>query len=71
MAIAVRLLKAIGYPRMVLPTHGDRFNVTYDVSQAPAIERLQWFIADVKAASPASPASVTAVPKYFETIDVR
>jgi L-ascorbate metabolism protein UlaG (beta-lactamase superfamily) len=34
-----RLLRAIGYPRLVLPTHWDRFNVTYDVSQAPAIDR--------------------------------
>ena len=63
-----RLLKAIGYPRMVLPTHWDRFNVTYDVSQAPAVERLQSFIADVKAASPKS---VVTVPKYFEAIEVR
>jgi L-ascorbate metabolism protein UlaG (beta-lactamase superfamily) len=63
-----RLLKAIGYPRMVLPTHWDRFNVTYDVSQAPAIERLQSFLADVKAASPQS---VVTVPKYFEAIEVR
>ena len=63
-----RLLKAIGYPRMVLPTHWDRFNVTYDVSQAPAIERLQSFIADVKTASPKS---VVTVPKYFEAIEVR
>lgn len=63
-----RLLKAIGYPRMVLPTHWDRFNVTYDVSQAPAIARLQSFLADVKAASPRS---VVTVPKYFEAIEVR
>jgi len=63
-----RLLKAIGYPRLVLPTHWDRFNVTYDVSQAPAIERLQSFIADVKAASPKSE---VIVPKYFEAIAVR
>ena len=63
-----RLLKAIGYPRMVLPTHWDRFNVSYDVSQAPAIERLQSFLADVKAASPRS---VVTVPKYFEAIEVR
>jgi L-ascorbate metabolism protein UlaG (beta-lactamase superfamily) len=63
-----RLLEAIGYPRMVLPSHWDRFNVTYDVSQAPAIERLQSFLADVKAASPKS---VVIVPKYFEAIDVR
>ena len=63
-----RLLKAIGYPRMVLPTHWDRFNVTYEVSQAPAIERLQSFLADVRAASPKS---VVTVPKYFEAIEVR
>src|SRR5262245_5526677 len=63
-----RLLKALGYPRMVLPTHWDRFNVTYDVSQAPAIERLQSFLADVKAASPKS---VVTVPKYFESIEVQ
>jgi len=63
-----RLLRAIGYPRMVLPTHWDRFNVTYDVSQAPAIERLQSFIAEVKAASPTS---LVSVPRYFEPIDVR
>jgi hypothetical protein len=53
---------------MVLPTHWDRFNVSYDVSQAPAIERLQSFLADVKAASPNS---VVTVPKYFEAIEVR
>ena len=63
-----RLLKAIGYPRMVLPSHWDRFNVTYDVSQAPAIERVQSFLADVKAASPKSG---VIVPKYFEAIEVR
>jgi len=63
-----RLLKAIGYPRMVLPAHWDRFNVTYDVSQAPAIERLQSFLAEVKAASPKS---VVTVPKYFEPVEVR
>jgi L-ascorbate metabolism protein UlaG (beta-lactamase superfamily) len=63
-----RLLKAMGYPRMVLPTHWDRFNVTYDVSQAPAIERLQSFIDEVKAVSPAS---IVTVPKYFEPLDIR
>jgi len=62
-----RLLRAIGYPRMVLPTHWDRFNVTYDVSQAPAIERLQSFIAEVKAASPKTD---VRIPKYFEAIEI-
>src|SRR6185436_18783219 len=53
-----RLLKAIGFPRLVLPTHWDRFNVTYDVSQAPAMERLQSFIEEVKAVSPKSVVTV-------------
>jgi L-ascorbate metabolism protein UlaG (beta-lactamase superfamily) len=62
-----RLLRALGHPRLVLPTHWDRFNVTYDVSQAPAIERLQPFLAEVKAASPKTK---VIVPRYFEPISV-
>lgn len=62
-----RLLRALGYPRLVLPTHWDRFNVPYDVSQQPAIERLQSFIAEVKAASPRTE---VIVPKYFEPVAV-
>jgi len=62
-----RLLRALDYPRLVLPTHWDRFNVTYDVSQEPAIERLQSFLAEVKAASPKT---TVIVPKYFELISV-
>ncbi|HEV8362417.1 MAG TPA: MBL fold metallo-hydrolase [Gemmatimonadaceae bacterium] len=60
-----RLLRALGNPPMVLPTHWDRFNVTYDVSQEPAIKRLQTFIAEVKAASPKTR---VVVPKYFEPV---
>jgi hypothetical protein len=60
-----RLLHALGDPPMVLPTHWDRFNVTYDVSQEPAIKRLQTFIAEVKAASPKTR---VVVPKYFEPV---
>ncbi len=52
---------------MVLPTHWDRFNLTYDVSQEPAIKRLQTFIAEVKAASPKTK---VVVPKYFEPVIV-
>ena len=33
-----RLLRLLGYPRIVLPSHWDRFNVSYDVSQEPAIK---------------------------------
>lgn len=63
-----RLLRALGYPRFVLPTHWDRFNVTYGVSQEPAIQRLQSFLLEVKATSPRS---TVIVPKYFEAIAIR
>jgi L-ascorbate metabolism protein UlaG (beta-lactamase superfamily) len=63
-----RLLRALGFPRTVLPTHWDRFNVTYEVSQEPALQRLQSFLSEVKAASPKS---TVVVPKYFEPIAIR
>ncbi|HEV2582559.1 MAG TPA: MBL fold metallo-hydrolase [Ktedonobacteraceae bacterium] len=63
-----RLLRALGYPPLVLPTHWDRFNVTYDVSQQPAIERLQSFLDEVKEASPKTN---VIVPKYFDPITIR
>jgi hypothetical protein len=62
-----RLLRASGYPALLLPTHWDRFNVTYDVSQEPAVQQLQSFIAEVKAASPKTK---VMVPKYFEAINI-
>lgn len=62
-----RLLRLLGNPRLVLPTHWDRFNVPYDVSQQPAIKRLQSFIAEVKAASPVTK---VLVPEYFRPIQV-
>jgi len=60
-----RLMRALGYPRLVLPTHWDRFNVPYEVSQEPAIQRLQSFLAEVKRASPKTS---VVVPKYFQPI---
>ncbi len=62
-----RLLRALGYPPLVMPTHWDRFNVSYDVSQQPAIDRLQSFIAEVKAVSPHTE---VVVPKYFAPVMV-
>jgi L-ascorbate metabolism protein UlaG (beta-lactamase superfamily) len=63
-----RLLRALGFPPVVVPTHWDRFNVTYDVSQEPALQRLQSFLAEVKAVSPKSR---VIVPKYFEPIAIQ
>jgi len=62
-----RLLRALGYPHLVLPTHWDRFNVPYEASQESALKRLHTFIAEVKAVSPRSK---VIVPKYFEPIPV-
>ena len=59
-----RLLRALGNPRMVLPTHWDRFNVTYDVAQDAAVQRLQTFVAEVKGASPDTE---VVVPKSLRT----
>lgn len=60
-----RLLHALGNPPLVLPTHWDRFNVPYTVSQAPAVARLQSFLTDVEAASPGTR---VIVPEYFKPI---
>ena len=62
-----RLLRALGYPRLVLPAHWDRFNVPYTMSQQPAIDRLQSFLAEVKEASPGTR---VIVPEYFKPITI-
>ncbi len=41
---------------------------TYDVNQQPAIERLQSFLDEVKAAAPKTK---VIVPKYFDPITIR
>jgi hypothetical protein len=63
-----RLLRALGNPRLVLPTHWDRFNVPYEMSQQPALDQLQVFIAEVKSASPSTR---VIVPEYFQPIVVK
>jgi L-ascorbate metabolism protein UlaG (beta-lactamase superfamily) len=63
-----RLLHALGYPSLVLPTHWDRFNVPFSTSQTPATQRLQSFVIEVKAASPGTR---VIVPEYFQPIFVQ
>ncbi len=63
-----RLMRALGDPPLVLPTHWDQFNVPYSASQQRAIQRVQSFVAEVKAASPHTQ---VIVPKYFEPIVVK
>lgn len=60
-----RLMRVLGYPALVLPTQWDRFNVPHTVSQQPAVERLQSFLAEGKAASPETK---VVVPEYFKPV---
>ena len=48
-----RLMRALGNPSYVLPTHWDRFNTPYQLGQPQiAIERVHAFMDEVKSASP-------------------
>jgi L-ascorbate metabolism protein UlaG (beta-lactamase superfamily) len=60
-----RLMKALGNPRIVMPTHWDAFNIPFGVSQQYAIDRLESFLAEVKAASPTSR---IVVPEHLKPI---
>lgn len=60
-----RLMRDLGFPALVLPTHWDNFMAPYSASEQPAIDAVQPFVQEVKAASPHSK---VIVPKYFEPI---
>jgi hypothetical protein len=60
-----RLMRDLGFPALVLPTHWDNFMAPYSASEQPAIDAVQPFVGEVKAASPHSK---VIVPKYFEPI---
>jgi L-ascorbate metabolism protein UlaG (beta-lactamase superfamily) len=60
-----RLMEVLGNPPVVIPTHWDRFNVPYSVSQEPAVQRLQSFIEEIKSVSPKTR---VIVPEYFKPI---
>jgi L-ascorbate metabolism protein UlaG (beta-lactamase superfamily) len=60
-----RLMRALGYPAIVIPTHWDNFLAPYGASQQPALDALQSFIGEIAAASPKTK---VIVPKYFEPI---
>jgi L-ascorbate metabolism protein UlaG (beta-lactamase superfamily) len=60
-----RLMRALQFPALVLPTHWDNFSAPYDASQQASIDALQSFLEEMKAASPQTK---VIVPKYFEPI---
>ncbi|HLH06994.1 MAG TPA: MBL fold metallo-hydrolase [Terriglobales bacterium] len=60
-----RLMRALNYPPLVLPTHWDNFLVPYDASQQPALDALQSFVQEIETTSPKTR---VLIPKYFEAI---
>ena len=62
---AGRLMRALGYPAVVLPTHWDNYFVPFDAPQDESIARLQGFAREVRSASPRTQ---LIIPKYFVPI---
>ena len=62
---SVRLMRALHFPPLVLPTHWDNFLAPYGASQQASVDALQSFIQEIRAASPKTK---IVVPKYFEAI---
>ena len=60
-----RLMRALHFPALVLPTHWDNFTAPFEASQQPQIDALQSFVREINAASPKTK---VIVPKYFEAI---
>jgi L-ascorbate metabolism protein UlaG (beta-lactamase superfamily) len=62
-----RLMRALHYPAIVVPTHWDNFLAPYSASQQTNLDALQSFVKEVAAASPNTK---VIVPKYFEAISL-
>jgi len=62
---AGRLMRALGFPGLVLATHWDNYFLPFDASQDEYIRPLQTFIKEVHAASPRTR---VILPKYFQPI---
>jgi L-ascorbate metabolism protein UlaG (beta-lactamase superfamily) len=62
-----RLMRALHFPALVLPTHWDNFTAPYEASQQPSLDALQSFVQEIRAASPKTN---VIVPKYFEPIPI-
>jgi L-ascorbate metabolism protein UlaG (beta-lactamase superfamily) len=60
-----RLMRNLGFPPLVLPTHWDDFMVPYTASQSDSIAALQSFVREVAAASPKTK---VIMPNYFEAM---
>jgi L-ascorbate metabolism protein UlaG (beta-lactamase superfamily) len=63
-----RLMRVLGNPPLVIPTHWDNFLLPYGASQQPAIDAVQQFVREV---ANASPDTKVIVPEYFEAITLK
>lgn len=60
-----RLMRALDYPAIVLPTHWDAFNLPYSAPQDDSQKVVEAFKEDIKKVSPKTK---VIIPKYFEPI---
>lgn len=60
-----RLMRALHFPALVIPTHWDNFAEPFNASQDDAVAALQSFVREINAASPTTR---VVIPKYFEAI---
>jgi hypothetical protein len=63
-----RILRALGLPAVVIPTHWDQFNTPFGYSQAHAVLRLESFVKEITAASPKTR---VIVPEHFKPIEIK
>jgi L-ascorbate metabolism protein UlaG (beta-lactamase superfamily) len=64
---AGRLMRALGYPDVVLPTHWDNYFIPFSASQDTSIARLQFFVREIRTASPRTR---VIIPQYFVPITI-
>lgn len=63
-----RLMRALGNPPIVLPTHWDRFNTPYELGQPQkAFDRVKAFADEVRAASPLTQ---VIIPEHLKPVTV-
>lgn len=60
-----RLMRALRFPPLVIPTHWDNLAAPFNASQQDDVDALKSFVQEIKAASPKTK---VIVPKYFEWI---
>ncbi len=60
-----RLLRALGFPSLVVATHWDSQSLAYGMSQDAELKHAESFVGEVKAISPRAR---VIVPRHFETV---